>query len=108
MVIDMCSTCKRYLAKLKREGTSGGRLCVKCGVWRYDKDTGMEDAHKERHIELHKMLDELIADYITNTKGMPSQNTILDLMQWSHKQTEEPDHIWQPETKEAQNDRQDD
>jgi len=47
--------------------------------------------HKERHVELHKNLDELFADFITHAGGRTT-NTILDLIKWSFKQTEQPDH----------------
>jgi hypothetical protein len=50
----------------------------------------IRDEHIERHIELHKMLDELVADFITHTRGLPSKSTILDLMKWSKEQTENP------------------
>ena len=50
----------------------------------------MTDAHKERHIELHKYLDELVAAFITKTGQMPSDSTIMELMQWSYKQTKNP------------------
>lgn len=45
------------------------------------------EEHKERHKVLHKMLDELIADFIADTRKMPSQTTIMELMKWSHEQT---------------------
>ena len=48
------------------------------------------DEHIKRHIELHIMLDELVADFITHTRGMPSKSTILDLMKWSKEQMENP------------------
>ena len=48
--------------------------------------------HKERHIELHKELDELIADYITVTGKRISNSTILELVQWSSQQTEHLTH----------------
>ena len=47
--------------------------------------------HKQRHIELHKAVDELLADFITNANGRPSME-IFALLEWSHKQTQEPDH----------------
>ena len=43
--------------------------------------------HKNRHIELHKYLDELVADWIFQTGMLPSQGTVLDLMGWSYQQT---------------------
>lgn len=48
--------------------------------------------HIQQHIILHNCLDELVADFISNSAGLPSKNTILDLLQWSDKQTEEVDH----------------
>jgi len=45
--------------------------------------------HIKRHKELHKALDELFADFITYTKGR-TESTILELIKWSHKQTENP------------------
>ncbi len=48
--------------------------------------------HASRHAELHKYLDELIADWI-DSSGRPSlQYRVLDLMHWSAKQTDSPDH----------------
>ena len=48
--------------------------------------------HRQRHIQLHRALDELAADYISQTERLPSKATILDLMRWSSKQAEGPDH----------------
>jgi hypothetical protein len=48
------------------------------------------EQHKNIHIELHKKLDELVADYIAQTGGLPSRHTIFDLMKWSHEQTQLP------------------
>jgi hypothetical protein len=49
------------------------------------------EQHRERHVELHKALDELLADWIRHTDNRPSQATVLDLMKWSHQQTIKPD-----------------
>ncbi len=49
--------------------------------------------HKERHQELHRCLDELIADFIHHTKGLLSECNLLDLMQWSHAQTVSPTEV---------------
>jgi hypothetical protein len=49
-----------------------------------------KDKHISRHKELHKMLDELVADFIDLTDKMPSKTTVMELMQWSHKQTKNP------------------
>ncbi len=48
--------------------------------------------HKARHVELHQKFDELLADWIKNTGGLPSKTNLVEFMQWSHKQTIEPDH----------------
>ncbi len=50
--------------------------------------------HKERHGMLHSRLDELIADYIQNpkTKKSLSKTTLVEFLEWSSIQAEEPDH----------------
>ena len=50
------------------------------------------EEHIERHKELRKSLDELIADFIRHTKGLPSRTTVLELMSWSFEQTKNPTH----------------
>uniref|UniRef100_A0A6M3LDQ7 Uncharacterized protein n=1 Tax=viral metagenome TaxID=1070528 RepID=A0A6M3LDQ7_9ZZZZ len=47
--------------------------------------------HIKRHKELHKSLDELIADFITHTDKLPSSSSVMELMEWSYKQTKNPD-----------------
>lgn len=48
-----------------------------------------KEKHIKRHKELHKMLDELFADFLTHTgKGLDA--TVLELIEWSHKQTKNP------------------
>ena len=44
-------------------------------------------AHKDRHLLLHKYLDELIVDFLRHNrdKGL-SNTTILELVVWSTKQ----------------------
>ena len=51
-----------------------------------------EATHKAKHKELHKALDELVTDYLQNTGGRTSQRSVIDLIEWSHKQTLKPDH----------------
>ena len=51
--------------------------------------------HKKRHIELHKVLDELFADYISHH---PDQFNFMEmplkkLLKWAFEQTENPDEI---------------
>lgn len=46
--------------------------------------------HRERHVLLHRMLDELMADYISKTGRRLGNSTLLDLMDWSHSQTISP------------------
>lgn len=52
--------------------------------------TEEKEEHKKVHIALHNALDELVADWIQNTGGFPSQSTILHLMSWAHAQIENP------------------
>jgi len=49
--------------------------------------------HKDRHLELHAKLDELVADYISHTKKTPSDTNIMELINWSYKQTQGPDEL---------------
>ena len=49
------------------------------------------EKHIARHKMLHGHLDELIADFITHTKQLPSRTTLFEFIDWSHKQTENPD-----------------
>ena len=52
-----------------------------------------EVKHRERHIELHRKLDEIIADAIQYGGLFPSKATCLDLLRWSFEQTVEPTPI---------------
>ncbi len=49
--------------------------------------------HIQRHKELHKSLDELIADFISHTGRLPSKTPLTELMKWSHHQTIKPTEI---------------
>ena len=50
------------------------------------------EEHIQRHKELHNSLDELVADWISQNKGvLPSKNTVIELMKWSCEQTVNPD-----------------
>lgn len=51
------------------------------------------EEHKQRHIELHKKLDELAADFLIHTKKRLGNSTILELIEWSHEQTLNPTEI---------------
>jgi hypothetical protein len=48
------------------------------------------EEHKDRHILLHQHFDELLADFIWQTDSLPSQTTLLELINWSYQQTLEP------------------
>ncbi len=48
------------------------------------------EEHKARHQLLHRELDELLADFISHTKALPSKTTIMELVEWSHGQTINP------------------
>ena len=52
-----------------------------------------EEEHRERHVELHRMLDELLADFISgksNKSALLSKTSIMELMYWSYEQTLKP------------------
>jgi hypothetical protein len=40
-----------------------------------------KEEHKQRHIELHKKLDELVADYIMHTDKMITNTTLQQLIE---------------------------
>lgn len=52
------------------------------------------EEHRQRHIKLHRYLDELFADWIEQNPDLDgyTNQPIKVLMEWSHKQTIEPDH----------------
>ncbi len=49
--------------------------------------------HKERHKQLQKMLDELVADYIIQSGKRLGNSTIMELMTWSIGQVENPTEL---------------
>lgn len=49
-----------------------------------------EKEHKERHKKLHQSLDELMADFIEQTGGLPSKTSLMDFIVWSSGQTKNP------------------
>jgi hypothetical protein len=53
-----------------------------------------DEEHRERHILLHKHLDELFADFIKNNPNMSgyTKQPILALITWSANQVDNPDH----------------
>jgi hypothetical protein len=48
------------------------------------------DEHQARHVLLHRMFDELLADWIGHTGLLPSQHSVMEFMDWSYAQTVEP------------------
>ena len=48
------------------------------------------EIYKQRHIILHKRLDELMADFIDHTGSLPSKTTLFEFMEWSYQQTLNP------------------
>ena len=46
--------------------------------------------HRERHVLLHKSLDELLADWLTHDSAASIDRPLIELMKWSHGQTEKP------------------
>ncbi len=59
------------------------------------------EEHRKRHVLLHQMLDELLADWIAcdpagvaapvEEHRLPSYRTVTDLMRWSYQQTFDPE-----------------
>jgi len=59
------------------------------------------EEHRTRHIELHRALDELAADFMQSqiTNGgeyLPSKVPLTTLMYWSHAQTQNPEDTHKP------------
>lgn len=59
------------------------------------------EEHRTRHIELHRALDELVADFMQSriTNGgeyLPSKVPLTTLMYWSHAQTQNPEDTHNP------------
>ena len=46
--------------------------------------------HIKRHNTLHQNLDELVEDFMAHTNRLPSNTTIIELMEWSVKQCTNP------------------
>jgi hypothetical protein len=56
-----------------------------------------QDEHRERHKLLHRMMDELVADYLSHVpRSLPSETTLMQLMEWSHAQTINPVELGNP------------
>lgn len=49
-----------------------------------------DEEHKQRHIELHRAFDELLADWLGQVEGASIHDEIYKLMEWSHGQTNQP------------------
>lgn len=48
------------------------------------------EEHKARHEELHRSLDELLADWLNNDATASSKRSVFDLLEWSYGQTRQP------------------
>lgn len=55
----------------------------------YEPVTDLE-SHKKRHVFLHRMLDELLADWITHTGGRPSNCPCDEFLKWANEQRTNP------------------
>ena len=51
------------------------------------------EEHRKIHKELHENFDKLIADFITETGGLPSKTSVIELINWSYKQTKEAKEV---------------
>lgn len=58
---------------------------------RGDKMTREE--HIEKHKQLHNALDELVADYITQTGKRLTTSNLMELIEWSFQQTINPEDL---------------
>ncbi len=56
------------------------------------------EEHRQRHLVLHQMFDELLADYARHHPGPGAllTHTLDDLMTWSYQQTQDPTEILAP------------
>lgn len=61
------------------------KFCGHCKVF--------HESHGARHMLLQRMFDELVADFISHTKGLPSSTSIMDLIMWSSGQIDNPTEI---------------
>lgn len=55
------------------------------------------EEHRQRHVQLHRAFDELLADYIAQSPRsmtrLPSRTSVMRLLKWSHEQTICPDEL---------------
>jgi hypothetical protein len=52
------------------------------------------EQHRERHKMLHEHFDELLADFLFHNRDklkLPSNTSVMELVEWSHRQTIEPE-----------------
>ena len=49
-----------------------------------------KEEHIKVHKELHSKLDQLLADFISHTEKLPSETSLMELMNWSFEQTKTP------------------
>ena len=45
---------------------------------------------KQRHVELHQSLDELVACFVYETGKLFSKTSVMELVEWSHQMTKKP------------------
>ncbi|GEM_PF-4732355 len=48
------------------------------------------DQHRQRHVQLHEHLDELVADWIAQTNALPGETPVMELARWSRQQMLNP------------------
>lgn len=51
------------------------------------------EEHIQKHKDLHRSLDELLADFITHTGELPSKSSIFELVEWSFEQSINPTEL---------------
>ncbi len=63
------------------------------------KTTMTKEEHLQRHRDLHRALDELVADFLThNRTRMMRTTSVMDLMEWAYSQTIQPSEIEEERT----------
>jgi hypothetical protein len=48
------------------------------------------EEHRKKHVELHRALRELVADWLREPDSWPGRTPVFELIEWSHAQTINP------------------
>jgi len=98
----VCLACfQAQLARTRAQVKHVEDLILGQGLRLRRSETMETEEHRTRHIELHRALDELVADFMQSriTWGgeyLPSKVPLTTLMHWSHTQTQNPEDVHNP------------